>query len=244
MAAIVMWRLRRPGRPASANRTAAWPPVLDPTAARGWAAMRSVATLGRIRRGGARHWRDFERGDPAIAQNAAAHARERLDEQARKIRCRIDSSNLAPRSFSSIVYGEQLPFSRLALPAGRPGAGHLHAISAQALAALTDSSAAPRVRHSRSLAGLARASFPERRTEIGHPVRQDMNGFIHIHAPATRPVPIPIREIFPWAAFAGVLALLLIYFIGAEQGATALISGHYVHEYVHDGRHLLAFPCH
>ncbi len=65
-----------------------------------------------------------------------------------------------------------------------------------------------------------------------------------IGAPATRPVPIPLREIFPWAAFAAVLALLLIYFIGAEQGATALIFGHYVHEFVHDGRHLLAFPCH
>jgi hypothetical protein len=65
-----------------------------------------------------------------------------------------------------------------------------------------------------------------------------------IHAPATGPVPIPLREIFPWAAFAGILALLLSYFIGAEQGATALISGHYVHEYVDDGRHLLAFPCH
>jgi hypothetical protein len=98
------------------------------------------------------------------------------------------------------------------------------------------------VRLSGILAGLASASFPERRTEAGHPVRQDMNGFIH--APATRPVPIPVREILPWLAFAGLLALLLIYFLGAEQGATALISGHYIHEYVHDGRHLLAFPCH
>jgi Probable cobalt transporter subunit (CbtB) len=98
------------------------------------------------------------------------------------------------------------------------------------------------VRLSRFRAGLARASFAARRTEKGHLVRLDMNGFIL--APATRPVPIPIREILPWAAFAGILALLLIYFIGAEQGATALISGHYVHEYVHDGRHLLAFPCH
>jgi hypothetical protein len=113
---------------------------------------------------------------------------------------------------------------------------------APAFAALTDSSAAPRVRLSGILAGLAWASFPERRTEAGHLVRQDMNGFIH--APATRPVPIPVREILPWLAFAGLLALLLIYFLGAEQGATALISGHYVHEYVHDGRHLLAFPCH
>jgi hypothetical protein len=64
------------------------------------------------------------------------------------------------------------------------------------------------------------------------------------HAQAAGPVPIPIREILPWLAFAGVLALLSIYFVGAEQGAMALISGHYVHEFVHDGRHLLAFPCH
>jgi cobalt transporter subunit CbtB len=38
--------------------------------------------------------------------------------------------------------------------------------------------------------------------------------------------------------------LLLIYFVGAEQGATALIHGRAVHEFVHDGRHLLGFPCH
>jgi hypothetical protein len=64
------------------------------------------------------------------------------------------------------------------------------------------------------------------------------------HAPAARPAPIPVREILPWLAFAGVLALLSIYFVGAEGGAAALISGQYVHELVHDGRHLLAFPCH
>jgi hypothetical protein len=72
--------------------------------------------------------------------------------------------------------------------------------------------------------------------------RQDMSSAIH--APVSRPVPIPIGEILPWAAFAGILALLAIYFIGAEQGATALISGHYLHEFVHDGRHIMAFPCH
>jgi Probable cobalt transporter subunit (CbtB) len=110
--------------------------------------------------------------------------------------------------------------------------------SAHALAALTDRSAAPRVR----LSGIPSATHatPERHTEMA--VRQDMSGFIQ--ASATRPVPIPLREILPWAVFAGVLALLFIYFVGAEQGATALISGHYVHEFVHDGRHLLAFPCH
>jgi hypothetical protein len=55
--------------------------------------------------------------------------------------------------------------------------------------------------------------------------------------------PIPLREIVPWAIFAA-LALLAIYFVGAEEGATSLISGMYVHEFVHDGRHLLGFPCH
>jgi hypothetical protein len=60
---------------------------------------RSVVTLGRICRGGARHWRDFDRANPAFAQNATAQARERLDERDAKIRCRIDGSNHAPRSF-------------------------------------------------------------------------------------------------------------------------------------------------
>jgi len=62
--------------------------------------------------------------------------------------------------------------------------------------------------------------------------------------PATGPVVIPVRDILPWAIFAGLLALLAIYFVGAEEGATSLISGMYVHEFVHDGRHFLAFPCH
>ena len=58
------------------------------------------------------------------------------------------------------------------------------------------------------------------------------------------PAPIPLRALAPWAAFGTILALLLIYFVGSEQGATSLIAGHAVHEFVHDGRHLLGFPCH
>ena len=38
--------------------------------------------------------------------------------------------------------------------------------------------------------------------------------------------------------------MLAIYFVTAEEGATSLIPGMYVHEFVHDGRHLLGFPCH
>ena len=64
-----------------------------------------------------------------------------------------------------------------------------------------------------------------------------------VYAPTSEPVPIPIREFFPWLVFAGVL-LLAIYFVGVEEGATAIFPGMYVHEFVHDGRHLLGFPCH
>jgi hypothetical protein len=53
-----------------------------------------------------------------------------------------------------------------------------------------------------------------------------------------------VREWLPWAIFAGLIMLLAIYFVGAEQGATSLVGGKYVHEFVHDGRHLLGFPCH
>ncbi|BBU30367.1 cobalt transporter [Burkholderia sp. THE68] len=62
--------------------------------------------------------------------------------------------------------------------------------------------------------------------------------------PIALPSPIPVREILPWAIFGGLLLLVAIYFVGAEEGATSLIPGMYVHEFVHDGRHLLGFPCH
>ena len=63
-------------------------------------------------------------------------------------------------------------------------------------------------------------------------------------APASPPISIPLRELLPWAIFGGILAMLMIYFVGAEQGATSIFSGMWVHEFVHDGRHLLGFPCH
>ncbi|MDR6503698.1 CbtB-domain containing protein [Burkholderia sp. MS455] len=62
--------------------------------------------------------------------------------------------------------------------------------------------------------------------------------------PVVVPAPIPVRELLPWAVFAGLILLLALYFVGAEQGATSLVPGMVVHEFVHDGRHLLGFPCH
>ena len=61
--------------------------------------------------------------------------------------------------------------------------------------------------------------------------------------PGLAAVAIPVREILPWLLF-GVVMLLALYFVGAEEGATSLIPGMYLHEFVHDGRHLLGFPCH
>ena len=60
---------------------------------------------------------------------------------------------------------------------------------------------------------------------------------------AVYPPAISLRDVGPWALFA--LALLtLIYTVGVEQGASSLTSGNVLHEWMHDGRHLLGFPCH
>ncbi|MFF9624651.1 CbtB-domain containing protein [Streptomyces griseosporeus] len=63
-------------------------------------------------------------------------------------------------------------------------------------------------------------------------------------APTAVPAKLPVSAIAPWAVFFGILMLVLLYFVGAEQGATSLLSGENVHEFVHDARHLLGFPCH
>jgi hypothetical protein len=56
--------------------------------------------------------------------------------------------------------------------------------------------------------------------------------------------PIPLDDIAPYAIFFALIAVLLFYFVGAEEGATSLFPGMTLHEWVHDGRHLLGFPCH
>jgi hypothetical protein len=54
--------------------------------------------------------------------------------------------------------------------------------------------------------------------------------------------PIPLRNLAPWAAVAALL-LLLAYLITLDQGAVSR-AGLLLHELMHDGRHLLAVPCH
>ena len=61
------------------------------------------------------------------------------------------------------------------------------------------------------------------------------------HAPTPA---IPFDDIAPYAILFALIAVLLFYFVGAEEGATSIIPGMTLHEWVHDGRHLLGFPCH
>jgi len=42
-----------------------------------------------------------------------------------------------------------------------------------------------------------------------------------------------------------LFALIAYYFIGYDQGAVSVFgSDTHIHEFVHDARHLLGFPCH
>jgi hypothetical protein len=59
-----------------------------------------------------------------------------------------------------------------------------------------------------------------------------------------QPAAIPVRHLAPYAVFFGAVMFVLLYFVGSEQGALSLIGGNAIHEFIHDGRHLLAFPCH
>ncbi|WP_442930453.1 CbtB domain-containing protein [Mycobacterium sp. NBC_00419] len=48
-----------------------------------------------------------------------------------------------------------------------------------------------------------------------------------------------------WLSATAFFALLVLYFVGVDQGATSVFGDNmYIHEFVHDARHLLGFPCH
>lgn len=49
--------------------------------------------------------------------------------------------------------------------------------------------------------------------------------------------PIPLRMLLPWVAFGGALMLTVLFLVTAQGNP-------WVHEWVHDGRHLLGVPCH
>ncbi len=48
-----------------------------------------------------------------------------------------------------------------------------------------------------------------------------------------------------WLSVTVLLALITLYFVGLDQGASSVFgSNTVIHEFMHDARHLLGFPCH
>jgi len=54
--------------------------------------------------------------------------------------------------------------------------------------------------------------------------------------------PFPLRDLLP-ALLLGALFVLTIYLVQYDQGVISQ-SGTFLHELMHDGRHLLGVPCH
>lgn len=58
-------------------------------------------------------------------------------------------------------------------------------------------------------------------------------------------VVLPAHRAALWLGLTAFLALAAYYFIGMDQGATSVFgSDMHIHEFVHDARHFLGFPCH
>ncbi len=66
-------------------------------------------------------------------------------------------------------------------------------------------------------------------------------------AQITHPVPVDLTgvkiSVPPWAILATVIALFAAYVILQENGLL-IHSWMTIHEFFHDGRHALGFPCH
>ena len=61
----------------------------------------------------------------------------------------------------------------------------------------------------------------------------------------TTPLVIPNARAALWLVGTALIALAVYYFVGVDQGVVSVFgSDTHLHEFVHDGRHLLGFPCH
>ena len=61
----------------------------------------------------------------------------------------------------------------------------------------------------------------------------------------TIPVPLPRTRVAIVLGLTVLAALILYYFVGVDQGATSVFGKTVgIHEWVHDARHFLGFPCH
>ncbi|WP_406131239.1 CbtB domain-containing protein [Streptomyces sp. NBC_00989] len=63
--------------------------------------------------------------------------------------------------------------------------------------------------------------------------------------PVSTPVVLPVSKSIVWLVGTTLIALAIYYFIGVDQGAVSVFGNDmHVHEFVHDARHFLGFPCH
>ncbi|MGH2822038.1 MAG: CbtB domain-containing protein [Thermoleophilaceae bacterium] len=60
-----------------------------------------------------------------------------------------------------------------------------------------------------------------------------------------------LRDVSVWVWVVLGVALFMIFAVGYDQGQTLSVfmgklasANNYLHEFFHDGRHLLGFPCH
>lgn len=61
----------------------------------------------------------------------------------------------------------------------------------------------------------------------------------------TRAVDLSAAKAVVWLTATAFLALMVLYFVGVDQGAVSVFGDDmHVHEFLHDARHLLGFPCH
>jgi hypothetical protein len=62
---------------------------------------------------------------------------------------------------------------------------------------------------------------------------------------STRPTTLSISASLGWMITMGLVGLLVYYLVGVDQGAVSVFGQDtHIHEFVHDARHLLGFPCH
>lgn len=67
----------------------------------------------------------------------------------------------------------------------------------------------------------------------------------HVSASRSRALDTSGVRAAVWLSATAFLAMAVLYFVGLDQGATSVFGadGH-IHEFMHDARHLLGYPCH
>jgi hypothetical protein len=70
-------------------------------------------------------------------------------------------------------------------------------------------------------------------------------GYAPPTARSAPPIAIPLSGGAKWMISAVIVSYLLYYFVGVDQGGLSVLGADtHIHEFVHDARHYLGFPCH